>query len=138
MSPFTNWITEMPRSNLLEGRTAWGRCASIGFETVTIAYSGSVAHHDSAGNAGVVNPGDQWMTAGSVYYTRNIMKKNSASRWNLNQMVQLWVNPVRKTSQMHLVIKLSQPMIMVFMNCRMAVVSLKSLQEELNGVKRTC
>src|SRR5215475_10647865 len=37
-----------------------------GFETVTIAYKGSVAHHDSAGNSGVVNPGDvQWMTAGA-------------------------------------------------------------------------
>lgn len=37
-----------------------------GFETVTIAYKGSVAHHDSAGNSGVINPGDvQWMTAGN-------------------------------------------------------------------------
>src|SRR5437016_11330230 len=37
-----------------------------GFETVTIAYKGSVAHHDSAGNGGVINPGEvQWMTAGS-------------------------------------------------------------------------
>ena len=37
-----------------------------GFETVTISYHGKVAHHDSAGNAGVIEPGDvQWMTAGS-------------------------------------------------------------------------
>src|SRR5690606_14006628 len=37
-----------------------------GFETVTIAYKGSVAHNDSAGNSGVIHPGDvQWMTAGS-------------------------------------------------------------------------
>jgi len=28
-----------------------------GFETVTIAYHGKVAHHDSAGNSGVINPG---------------------------------------------------------------------------------
>jgi len=37
-----------------------------GFETVTIAYHGKVAHHDSAGNSGVIGEGDiQWMTAGA-------------------------------------------------------------------------
>ena len=37
-----------------------------GFETVTIAYNGKVAHHDSAGNSGVIEEGDvQWMTAAS-------------------------------------------------------------------------
>ena len=37
-----------------------------GFETVTIAYHGAVAHHDSAGHSGVIYPGDvQWMTAAS-------------------------------------------------------------------------
>ena len=37
-----------------------------GFETVTIAYHGKVAHHDSAGNSGIIGEGDvQWMTAGS-------------------------------------------------------------------------
>src|SRR6185369_9854900 len=37
-----------------------------GFETVTIVYQGIVAHRDSAGNSGVIGPGDvQWMTAAS-------------------------------------------------------------------------
>src|SRR6202000_1934411 len=37
-----------------------------GFETVTIVYQGEVAHRDSAGNSGVIGPGDvQWMTAAS-------------------------------------------------------------------------
>jgi redox-sensitive bicupin YhaK (pirin superfamily) len=37
-----------------------------GFETVTIAYHGKIAHHDSAGNHGIIGEGDvQWMTAGS-------------------------------------------------------------------------
>src|SRR5665647_3752084 len=37
-----------------------------GFETVTIAYHGKVAHHDSTGNSGVISEGDvQWMTAAS-------------------------------------------------------------------------
>jgi len=29
-----------------------------GFETVNIAYHGKVAHHDSAGNSGVIGEGD--------------------------------------------------------------------------------
>ena len=37
-----------------------------GFETVTLAFDGSVAHHDSTGAGGVIRPGDvQWMTAAS-------------------------------------------------------------------------
>lgn len=37
-----------------------------GFETVTIAYRGSVEHHDSGGGGGVIREGDvQWMTAAS-------------------------------------------------------------------------
>ncbi|MEQ1688437.1 MAG: pirin family protein [Sphingopyxis sp.] len=37
-----------------------------GFETVTIAYQGEVAHRDSAGHAGVIGEGEvQWMTAAS-------------------------------------------------------------------------
>ena len=37
-----------------------------GFETVTIAYKGKVAHHDSAGNTGIIGEGEvQWMTAAS-------------------------------------------------------------------------
>ena len=36
-----------------------------GFETITIAFQGEVEHADSAGNGGVIGPGDvQWMTAG--------------------------------------------------------------------------
>ena len=35
-------------------------------ETVTIAYDGSVEHHDNKGNHGIIGAGDvQWMTAGS-------------------------------------------------------------------------
>ena len=58
-----------------------------GFETVTIAYHGKVAHNDSAGNSGVIGEGDvQWMTAGAGVFIKNTMKKNLAkkvgsSRW---------------------------------------------------------
>lgn len=64
-----------------------------GFETVTIAFQGAVAHHDSAGNQGIIKAGDvQWMTAGSGVLHKEYHEKDYASRGGLFQMVQLWVN----------------------------------------------
>lgn len=64
-----------------------------GFETVTIAYKGSVAHHDSAGNSGVIRPGDvQWMTAGSGILHKEYHEQEFARNGGPFEMVQLWVN----------------------------------------------
>lgn len=64
-----------------------------GFETVTIAYQGAVAHHDSAGNSGVIYPGDvQWMTAASGILHKEYHEENFSKSGGLFQMVQLWVN----------------------------------------------
>lgn len=64
-----------------------------GFETVTIAYHGKVAHHDSAGNSGVISEGDvQWMTAGSGLLHKEYHEKEFSKKGGLFQMVQLWVN----------------------------------------------
>lgn len=64
-----------------------------GFETVTIAYKGSVAHHDSSGNSGVIHPGDvQWMTAGAGILHKEYHEKNFAQKGGAFEMVQLWVN----------------------------------------------
>jgi redox-sensitive bicupin YhaK (pirin superfamily) len=64
-----------------------------GFETVTIAYHGSVAHHDSAGNSGIINEGDvQWMTAGSGVLHKEYHEKEFSKKGGIIQMVQLWVN----------------------------------------------
>jgi len=64
-----------------------------GFETVTIAFNGSVAHHDSAGNSGVINEGDvQWMTAGKGVLHKEYHEKEFSKRGGAFQMVQLWVN----------------------------------------------
>jgi redox-sensitive bicupin YhaK (pirin superfamily) len=64
-----------------------------GFETVTIAYKGSVAHHDSAGNSGVINPGDvQWMTAGAGILHKEYHEQEFARSGGPFEMVQLWVN----------------------------------------------
>jgi quercetin 2,3-dioxygenase len=64
-----------------------------GFETVTIAYKGKVAHHDSAGNSGVISEGDiQWMTAGSGILHKEYHEKEFSKKGGPFQMVQLWVN----------------------------------------------
>jgi len=68
-----------------------------GFETVTIAYQGSVAHHDSAGNSGVVHPGDvQWMTAGAGILHKEYHEENYSKKGGPFEMVQLWVNLPKK------------------------------------------
>jgi hypothetical protein len=64
-----------------------------GFETVTIAYNGKVAHHDSAGNSGIIGEGDvQWMTAGSGILHKEYHEENFTKNGGDFQMVQLWVN----------------------------------------------
>ena len=68
-----------------------------GFETVTIAYKGSVAHHDSAGSSGVINPGDvQWMTAGNGILHKEYHEKEYSQKGGPFEMVQLWVNLPKK------------------------------------------
>jgi quercetin 2,3-dioxygenase len=64
-----------------------------GFETVTIAYHGRIAHHDSAGNSGIIGEGDvQWMTAGSGLLHKEYHEKKFSQEGGPFQMVQLWVN----------------------------------------------
>ena len=64
-----------------------------GFETVTIAYHGKVAHHDSAGNSGVIDEGDvQWMTAASGVLHKEYQEEAWSKKGGLVQMVQIWVN----------------------------------------------
>src|ERR1035437_530647 len=64
-----------------------------GFETVTIAYHGKVAHHDSAGNSGIIGEGDvQWMTAASGILHKEYHEKEFTKTGGTFQMVQLWVN----------------------------------------------
>ena len=64
-----------------------------GFETVTIAYHGRIAHHDSSGNKGVIGEGDvQWMTAASGLLHKEYHEQEFSRQGGLFQMVQLWVN----------------------------------------------
>jgi len=71
-----------------------------GFETVTIVYQGLVAHRDSAGNSGMIGPGDvQWMTAASGIVHEELHEKEWAKRGGTLQAIQLWVN-LPKSSKM--------------------------------------
>lgn len=64
-----------------------------GFETVTIAYKGRIAHHDSAGNHGVIGEGDvQWMTAASGLLHKEYHEETFSKQGGAFQMVQIWVN----------------------------------------------
>jgi hypothetical protein len=64
-----------------------------GFETVTIVYDGEVAHRDSAGNGGVIGPGDvQWMTAGGGILHEEFHSPEFTRTGGPFRVVQLWVN----------------------------------------------
>lgn len=64
-----------------------------GFETVTIAYKGRVAHHDSAGGGGIIGEGDvQWMTAASGVLHKEYHEESFSKTGGDFQMIQLWVN----------------------------------------------
>jgi redox-sensitive bicupin YhaK (pirin superfamily) len=64
-----------------------------GFETVTIAYKGKVAHHDSSGGGGIIEEGDvQWMTAASGVLHKEYHEEEWSKKGGWFQMVQLWLN----------------------------------------------
>lgn len=64
-----------------------------GFETVTIAYKGRIAHHDSSGSSGVIDEGDvQWMTAGAGILHKEYHEEEFSRTGGDFQMIQLWVN----------------------------------------------
>lgn len=73
-----------------------------GFETVTIAYKGKVAHHDSAGGGGIIGEGDvQWMTAASGVLHKEYHEEEFSKTGGIFQMVQLWVNLPAKDKMSH-------------------------------------
>ena len=81
-----------------------------GFETVTIAYKGKVAHHDSHGGGGVIGEGDvQWMTASSGILHKEYHEGEWSKQGGDFQMVQLWVNLPKKD-------KLSNPKYQAIVN----------------------
>ncbi|HWL41725.1 MAG TPA: pirin family protein [Ilumatobacter sp.] len=64
-----------------------------GFETVTLAFDGRVAHHDSTGAGGVIAAGDvQWMTAAAGILHKEYHEAEWAATGGRFHMAQLWVN----------------------------------------------
>lgn len=89
-----------------------------GFETVTLAYHGKVAHHDSRGNQGVIGEGDiQWMTAASGILHKEYHEADFSKKGGLFQMVQLWINLPAKD-------KMSTPKYQAITNDRIPVYQL--------------
>lgn len=89
-----------------------------GFETVTIAYKGRVAHHDSSGGGGVIGEGDvQWMTAAAGVLHKEYHEETFSQSGGEFQMVQLWVNLPSKD-------KMSAPKYQSISHDRMVKVSL--------------
>lgn len=76
-----------------QARRGVGQHPHRGFETVTIVYDGEVEHKDSAGNGGVIGPGDvQWMTAAGGILHEEYHSPAFARTGGPFRMVQLWVN----------------------------------------------
>jgi len=76
-----------------EARRGVGQHPHRGFETVTIVYNGEVEHRDSAGNGGIIGPGDvQWMTAAGGIVHEEYHSPAFARTGGPFRMVQLWVN----------------------------------------------
>jgi redox-sensitive bicupin YhaK (pirin superfamily) len=82
---------------LARGKRGVGWHPHRGFETVTLAWEGAVAHRDNAGNAGIIGPGDaQWMTAGAGIFHEEYHEENFTRQGGRMHMMQLWVNLPKK------------------------------------------
>jgi len=78
-------------------RRGVGQHPHRGFETVTVAFQGSVEHQDSTGNNDVIGPGDiQWMTAGRGIIHEEYHSTEFAKTGGIFEMCQLWVNLPKK------------------------------------------
>jgi redox-sensitive bicupin YhaK (pirin superfamily) len=84
-------------SPLAQGKRGVGWHPHRGFETVTLAWEGAVAHRDNAGHAGIIGPGDvQWMTAGAGIFHEEYHEERFSRAGGPMHMMQLWVNLPRK------------------------------------------
>lgn len=78
---------------LAQGKRGVGWHPHRGFETVTLAWEGAVAHRDNAGHAGIIGPGDaQWMTAGAGIFHEEYHEEKFTRAGGRMHMMQLWVN----------------------------------------------
>jgi redox-sensitive bicupin YhaK (pirin superfamily) len=82
---------------LARGKRGVGWHPHRGFETVTLAWEGAVAHRDNTGGAGIIGPGDaQWMTAGAGIFHEEYHEEKFTKQGGRMHMMQLWVNLPKK------------------------------------------
>jgi quercetin 2,3-dioxygenase len=129
MSPFFlldyNARIDLPPSDVPRGV---GVHPHRGFETVTIAYHGKVAHHDSAGNSGLIGEGDiQWMTAASGVLHKEYQEEKFNRQGGLFQMVQIWINLPAKD-------KMSKPKYQALTHDQLGKFELKDDAGEVNVI----
>ncbi|HXX70166.1 MAG TPA: pirin family protein [Polyangiaceae bacterium] len=99
VSPFVLMDYGPPKefAPLAHGKRGVGWHPHRGFETVTLAWEGGVAHGDNAGHRGVIGPGDvQWMTAGAGIFHEEYHEEKFTRTGGRMHMMQLWVNLPRK------------------------------------------
>jgi redox-sensitive bicupin YhaK (pirin superfamily) len=99
VSPFVLMDYGPPKTfaPLPQGKRGVGWHPHRGFETVTLAWEGAVAHRDNAGHAGMIGPGDvQWMTAGRGIFHEEYHADELTRRGGRMHMMQLWVNLAKK------------------------------------------
>ena len=99
VSPFVLMDYGPPKefAPLARGQRGVGWHPHRGFETVTLAWEGAVAHRDNTGRAGAIGPGDvQWMTASSGIFHQEYHEEQFTRRGGRMHMMQLWVNLPRK------------------------------------------
>lgn len=105
-----------------------------GFETVTLAFEGKVAHHDSTGAGGVIAPGDaQWMKAAGGILHKEYHEKEWAKTGGRFHMMQLWVNLPAKN-------KMDDPAYQPLLASEMGIAEIKNgkaiiIAGEYQGVK---
>jgi redox-sensitive bicupin YhaK (pirin superfamily) len=99
VSPFVLMDYGPPKdfTPLAQGKRGVGWHPHRGFETVTLAWEGAVAHRDNAGHAGTIGPGDvQWMTAAGGIFHEEYHEERFSREGGRMHMMQLWVNLPRK------------------------------------------
>ena len=99
VSPFVlmDYGPPKPFEPLARGQRGVGWHPHRGFETVTLAWEGAVAHRDNAGHAGVIGPGDvQWMTAARGIFHEEYHEEQFSRAGGRMHMMQLWVNLPKK------------------------------------------
>lgn len=101
-----------------------------GFETVSVAYEGSVDHEDTAGNKGSIGPGDvQWMTAGAGVLHKEMHGADFTRNGGRFEMLQLWVNlPARS--------KMTAPRYQTLLDADIPAVDVRGADGESAGTVR--